>query len=94
MSTLTIEVEMPRNVISLLDVSRFELPRICQKLIALELFREGKISAGKGAELTGSSKWEFIQLLAEHKIDYIDLALEEVEAEVAAIQRLREQESK
>jgi len=89
MSTLTVEVEVPASLTDILNVSATELPTALQKLIVLELFREGHISAGKGAEILNMRKWEFIQLLSKYDIDYIDLSLEEVEAEVAEFRKLR-----
>lgn len=59
-----------------------------QELIALELFREGRISSGKGAELLGLSKLEFIQLLAQHGIAYFTESPEELAAEVQMLERL------
>lgn len=60
METLTVGLNLPIDV---LDTETRWAKRLCE-LIALELFREGVISAGEGAELMGISKWEFIQLLA------------------------------
>lgn len=91
MSMLTVELQIPSDATIWLNVSKAELPIALQKLIALEPFREGHISAGKGAEMLGMRKWDFIQLLSKHGIDYISLSLEEVEAEVAMFRRLREQ---
>ena len=59
-----------------------------RELIALELFREGRISSGKGAELLGISKLAFVQLLSQHGIDYFTESPEELKAEVAVLGQL------
>jgi predicted HTH domain antitoxin len=50
----------------------------------LELFQEGKISAGKAAEVLGLSKAQFIELLNDRNLPYLDADLKELEREVAA----------
>lgn len=87
MSTLTVELQIPSDAITWLNVSKAELPSALQKLIALELFREGHISAGKGAEILGVSKWNFIQLLAKHEISYVDLTEDELLADLATMKQ-------
>ena len=59
-----------------------------RELIALELFREGRISSGKGAELLGVPKLVFIQLLARHGIPYFTESPGELVAEVAMLDQL------
>ena len=56
--------------------------------ITLELFRNGYISAGKGAEILGIPKWQFIQLLSQHGIDYVDLRPDELLKDVVATERI------
>ena len=50
----------------------------------LELFQEGKISAGKAAEVLGLSKAQFIELLNDRKLPYLDADLKQLEREVVA----------
>jgi len=88
MDTLVVNLNLPRNLLGALDVSETELPFRLKELIALELFREGRISSGKGAELLEISKWEFIRLLAQHQIDYFTESSEELEADVARVEQL------
>jgi predicted HTH domain antitoxin len=88
MHTLTVALELPRDLLGALDVSQAEIEPRLRQLIALELVREGRISSGKGAELLGMSKVAFIQLLAQHRIDYFTESPEELEAEVTAVDKL------
>ena len=90
MQTLTVALELPRDLLEALDVSQAEIEPRLRQLIALELVREGRISSGKGAELLGISKLAFIQLLAQHQIDYFTESPEELEAEMATLDKVLE----
>ena len=65
---VTVELELPRNLLGALRSSEHELEPELQRLIALGLFREECISSGKAAELLGISKARFIDLLDQHGI--------------------------
>jgi len=88
MSTLTVALELPRDLLGALDVPRTGLATRLQELIALGLFREGRISSGKGAELLGISKLGFVHLLAQHGISYFTESPEELAAEVTTLEHL------
>jgi predicted HTH domain antitoxin len=60
---------------------RSELETKAQEWIVLQLFQEGVISAGKAAEVLGRSKADFLHLLDNHRLPYLDWALEELETE-------------
>ncbi|HNT74562.1 MAG TPA: UPF0175 family protein [Anaerolineae bacterium] len=64
MSLLTVSLELPRDLLSALEGPQVQIEARLRELIALELFREGRISSGKGAELLDISKLAFVQLLA------------------------------
>lgn len=83
MSLLRVEVELPSEVLSLSGVSRDSLGRNAREWIVLELFREGRISSGKAAEILGLSKGQFIDLLHRLEIDYLDSSPSELGAELA-----------
>lgn len=70
MSTLTVTLELPRDLLSALDIPASQVEDELRELIALALFREGRISSGKAAELLGVPKLQFVQLLAQHDIPY------------------------
>jgi predicted HTH domain antitoxin len=88
MSILTVNLKIPRDLIGALDVPETQLEAQILELVALELFRQERISTGKGAELLKISKWEFIQLLAQHDIPYFTESADELAAEVATAQSL------
>jgi predicted HTH domain antitoxin len=91
MSELTVSLSLPRDLLSTLDVPETQLSSQILELLALELFRQGRISTGKGAELIGISKADFIHLLDRHQIPYFTTTLAELEAEVATVETLLKQ---
>lgn len=88
MDKVTIALDLPRDLIGALDIPQTQLESRMRELIALELFREGKISSGKGAEISGVSKLEFIQRLAKYNIPYFTESTEELAAEVKNLEKL------
>ena len=88
MSTLTVSLEVPRDLLGALEVPLEQLEARLRELIALELFREGRISSGKGAEVLGLSKLEFIHLLAQHGLSYFTESPEELVADVKVVEHL------
>ena len=88
MSTLTVALDLPRDLLGALDVPQAGLEARLRELIALELFREGRISSGKGAELLGISKLEFIHLLAQHGLSYFTESPQELAAEVTMLEQV------
>jgi predicted HTH domain antitoxin len=71
-----------------LDVSETRLGTRLKELIAIELFREGRISSGKGAELLGVPKVDFIRLLGRYGIFYFAESPEDLVRELAAVEKV------
>jgi predicted HTH domain antitoxin len=88
METVTVALDLPRDLLGALDVPQEQLAARLRMLIAIALFREGKISAGKGAEILAISKVEFVQLLAQYGIDYFTETPEELVTDWQALQYL------
>jgi predicted HTH domain antitoxin len=63
----TVQVELPEELITLANVSGTP-SRSASRLIALELFRERRVSAGKAAELAGVSLDEFLEFAAQREV--------------------------
>jgi predicted HTH domain antitoxin len=88
MRNLTVTFELPRNLLSALDVPEAMIEETLLEMIALQLYANGRISTGKAAELLSISKLEFIRLLARHDIPYFTQTAEELADEVAAAREL------
>lgn len=92
METITASVELPRDLLVALNISAAEIDGRVREWAALELYREGLISAGKAAEILGVPKGHFIDLLDQRDIAYLDLTADELAedvraAEAAAVRR-------
>ena len=61
-----------------------DIPSYIQKLIALELFREEKISLGKASQIARLSVWEMMALLKEKKIP-LNYSVEDFEKDMDLI---------
>jgi len=73
MPQASVQVEIPRSALSALDVRDGDLPDLLRKTLAVELYREGRLSLGKAREVAGlPDKWAFLQLLNERgvAVDY------------------------
>lgn len=88
MGEMTISLNLPRDLLSVFNVPEAQLPGQILELLAVNLFQQQRISAGKGGEMLGISKWEFIQLLAQRKIAYFSETPDELAAEVEAMEQL------
>jgi len=88
MSTITLILKLPQELIPILEANEAELEGRILELIVLELVRQQRISTGKAAELLGISKWEFVQLLGQNNIPYFTESSKELVAQVETVQRI------
>jgi predicted HTH domain antitoxin len=63
-----VKVELPKEFPLLCKIDEDDIPVYVRKLIALELFREKKVSLGKASEIAGLSVWEMMSFLREKKV--------------------------
>jgi len=94
MHTMTVSLDLPRDLLGALDVPLTDVEVRLRELIALGLFREGRISSGKGAELLGVSKMDFIRLLSRNQLPYFTESPEELESNLAVLETLFEKRGK
>jgi predicted HTH domain antitoxin len=59
-----------------------------RELMVLELYRQGRISSGKAAELLNMQRLEFIQYSSRLGIPFLDMTDEEWQAEVDRSKKL------
>ena len=88
MDTMTVSLDFPRDLLGALDVSPANVETRLRELIALGLFREGRISSGKGAELLVVSKMDFIRLLSRNGISYFTETPDELQSDIAALENI------
>jgi predicted HTH domain antitoxin len=68
MDKVTVSVELPRSICAAAGVREAELAQAMRESLAVELYRQGRISLGKASETTGVSPYEMIQILARHDV--------------------------
>ncbi|MEF8866360.1 MAG: UPF0175 family protein [Salinibacter sp.] len=88
MERIKVELELPRDLLGALHVTEKELGPKLKLLIALELFREEKLSSGKAAEVAGLTKSEFIDELDRHGIPYFTETAEELARQLEEVRKL------
>jgi predicted HTH domain antitoxin len=80
--TFRIEVELPSDLIIALNRPIPELTQDIKTWVVLALFLEGHISSGKAAELLQMTKSDFLDLLDQRHLPYLDWNEEELHREL------------
>ncbi|WP_029523324.1 UPF0175 family protein [Persephonella sp. KM09-Lau-8] len=65
---MKITVELPEDVIRILNIPKDELSSELRVQIALYFYEKGKLSFGKARQLSGLSVWEFMERLKDNQI--------------------------
>lgn len=78
------KVKIPKEFPLFCKIDDDDIPSYIQKLVALELFREEKISLGKASQIAGLSVWEMMALLKEKKIP-LNYSVEDFEKDMDLI---------
>jgi predicted HTH domain antitoxin len=76
-------VLLPEDVFSTLRKSSQEVARDVRTAAAVEWYAEGLVFQGKGAELAGLSRVEFLDELTKRKVPVIQMSVEELKAKLA-----------
>ena len=82
METVTLELKVPKELLSLGLKSRADMEREAQISLAVELFRQREVSAGKAAEIAGVSLRDFMDLTNERGVDWLRYTPEELAQEL------------
>lgn len=86
-STITVSVTLPQALLFETGLSQENASKALLRAFLLSLYRQDRLSAGKAARLLGIHRMEFIRLLAEEKIPYLDYTTEELEAEAMVLEQ-------
>jgi predicted HTH domain antitoxin len=77
-------IDLPEELYLSLSASGLTKERIAnesRKLLALKCFKEKVLSLGRAAELSGLSKWDFIEYLSENEVPVVDYGQDEMRRE-------------
>ncbi|MEK6582983.1 MAG: UPF0175 family protein [Nitrospirota bacterium] len=77
-----IELLFPSEVLDMLSTTYQDNADVIKEAAVLELYREGKISSGKAAEMLGMDRFEFIKYAGKKGIPFIRITPEELQEEV------------
>jgi predicted HTH domain antitoxin len=86
-------IDLPEELYLSLSASGLTKERIAnesRKLLALKYFKEKVLSLGRAAELSGLSKWDFIEYLSENQVSVIDYDQDEIKREFETSDMLSE----
>jgi predicted HTH domain antitoxin len=81
-------VELDQDLVDLLEELQRPAKEAARELIVLELYRQGVVSSGRGAQLLGMEREEFIRYTSKRGIPYFQLEGEELQRELDAIKKL------
>ena len=86
-------IDLPEELylsLSASGLTKEKIARESRKLLALKYFKEKVLSLGRAAELSGLSKWDFIEYLSENDVSVVDYDQDEMEREFETASRISE----
>jgi len=88
MKTIKATVDLPDSFLKAAKVKKNELDVFIRRLLAVELYRERKVSLGKAAEIAGvRNKWEMLMLLNEKGVP-IDYTAKDAEKDLKTLEEV------
>ena len=88
MGVVKATVNLPSSLLAAIKVGEDELDLFVRRSLAVELYREGKLSLGKAAEVAGvRNKWEMLMLLNEKGVP-IDYTVEDAEKDLKTLKEV------
>ena len=77
----TVDVKLPADLVEAANLENANVSQEAARLLALELYREDKISLGRAAELCQTPIAVFIDFVAKHGVPPLRYSFEELEEE-------------
>jgi predicted HTH domain antitoxin len=88
MNTIRMEFEMPSEILNYVSAKDSNYSDRVKGLMIYALVKEGKISFGKGAQMLGINKINFITDLGKLGIPYFDEDITEVESDLETLDKI------
>jgi predicted HTH domain antitoxin len=85
---MTVSIPLDPKLAAVLQTYDKPVPDTARELMVLELYRQGRISSGKAAELLDMTRLEFVQYSSRLGILFVDLTDEEWRSEVEQAKKL------
>ena len=80
-----LSIEIPESIFATLQRSPRELEREVRLAAAIDWYRQGLISQGRGAEIAGISRADFIDALAARKVEVAQIDFESLDRELGRV---------
>jgi predicted HTH domain antitoxin len=85
----TVDVKLPSELLRVANLEQSSLSEEAARLLALELYREDKVSLGRAAELCQTPVAAFMDFAAKHGVPPLRYSFEELEEERQTADRLK-----
>ncbi len=85
----TVDVKLPLALLRAANLEERNLSQEAARLLALELYREDKVSLGRAAELCETPLAAFMDFAAKHGVPPLRYSFEDVEEERQTADRLK-----
>jgi predicted HTH domain antitoxin len=85
----TVRVELPAALLKAANLEENNLSQEAARLLALELFREEKVSLGRAAELCQTPLAAFMDFAAQHGVPPLQYRMEDVAEERRLADRVK-----
>jgi predicted HTH domain antitoxin len=84
----TVRIELPSALLKAANLEESNLSEEAARLLALELYREGKVSVGRAAELCQTPLAAFLEFSAKHGVPPLRYSPEDLEEERGSTDRI------
>lgn len=85
----TVNVKLPSELLKVANLEESSLSQEAARLLALELYREDKVSLGRAAELCDTPLAAFLDFAAKHGVPPLRYSFEDLEEERQTADRLK-----
>ncbi len=85
----TVDVKLPSALLKAANLEESSLSEEAARLLALELYREDKVSLGRAAELSHTPLAAFMDFAAKHGVPPLRYSFEDLEEERQSADRLK-----
>ncbi len=85
----TVDVKLPSALLKAANLEESSLSEEAARLLALELYREDKVSLGRAAELGHTPLAAFMDFAAKHGVPPLRYSFEDLEEERQSADRLK-----
>lgn len=89
MSLVKVELSFPSEVLSTISTTYQQVSDTIKEAAVLELYREGRISSGKAAEVLSMERFEFVRYAGMKGIPYMRISAEELNEEVELLEKVQ-----